>query len=222
MELLNGMDLQSLVEEHGPLPPARTIHILQQVCESLAEAHERGLVHRDIKPANIQVCCMGHYYDFVKVLDFGLVKSASADAAVDSRLTAPNVVAGTPAYLSPESALGELVDQRTDIYALGCVAFWMLTGRQVFEGQGVVQVMARHIHTPPEPPSLYSLFHIPPELDELVLACLAKQPEDRPASARELADRLAQCEVREPWSREHARLWWESRLEPEAAVMLSD
>ena len=222
MELLNGMDLQSLVEEHGPLPPARTIHILQQVCESLAEAHERGLVHRDIKPANIQVCCMGHYYDFVKVLDFGLVKSASVDAAVDSRLTAPNVVAGTPAYLSPESALGELVDQRTDIYALGCVAFWMLTGRQVFEGQGVVQVMARHIHTPPEPPSLYSLFHIPPELDELVLACLAKQPEDRPARARELADRLAQCEVREPWSREHARLWWESRLEPEAAVMLSD
>jgi eukaryotic-like serine/threonine-protein kinase len=222
MELLNGMDLQSLVEEHGPLSPARTIHILQQVCESLAEAHDRGLVHRDIKPANIQLCCMGQYYDFVKVLDFGLVKSAGADATLDPALTGPNVVAGTPAYLSPESALGERVDQRTDIYAVGCVAFWMLTGRQVFEGQGVVQVMARHIHTPPEPPSLYSLFHISPELDEVVLACLAKQPEDRPASARELADRLGQCDVRESWSREHARLWWESRLEPERAVMLSD
>ena len=222
MELLNGMDLQSLVEEHGPLPPARTIHILQQVCESLAEAHDRGLIHRDIKPANIQLCCMGQYYDFVKVLDFGLVKSAAGDAALDPGITAPNVVPGTPAYLSPESALGEPVDQRTDIYALGCVAFWMLTGRYVFEGQGVVQVMARHIHTPPEPPSLYSLFRIPTLLDDIVLACLAKQPEDRPASARELSDRLAECDVSEPWSREHARLWWGSRLEPEAALTLSD
>jgi eukaryotic-like serine/threonine-protein kinase len=222
MELLNGMDLQSLVEEHGPLPPARTIHILQQVCESLAEAHDRGLIHRDIKPANIQVCCMGQYYDFVKVLDFGLVKSFSADAAANPALSAPNVVAGTPAYVSPESALGEAVDQRSDIYALGCVAFWMLTGRYVFEGQGVVQVMARHIHTPPEPPSRYSLFRIPPLLDELVLACLAKQPEDRPASARELADRLADCQLGDEWSREHARLWWGSRLEPEAALTFSD
>jgi serine/threonine-protein kinase len=222
MELLNGMDLQSLVEEHGPIPPARTINILQQACESLVEAHDRGLVHRDIKPANIQVCCMGQYYDFVKVLDFGLVKSAAADANVDAGLTAPNLVTGTPAYISPESALGQTVDRRTDIYALGCVAFWMLTGRHVFEGQGVVQVMARHIHTPPEPPSLYSLFRIPPELDEIVLACLAKQPEERPDSARELADRLAQCEVGESWSREHARLWWESRLEPEPALTFSD
>jgi eukaryotic-like serine/threonine-protein kinase len=222
MELLNGMDLQTLVEEYGPLPPARSIHILQQICESLAEAHERGLIHRDIKPANVQVCCLGHYYDFVKVLDFGLVKSAAADSTMDAGLTAPNMVPGTPAYLSPESALGEAVDQRTDIYALGCVAYWMLTGRNVFEGQGAVQVMARHIHTPPEPPSLYSLFRIPTRLDEIVLACLAKQPEDRPSSARELADLLAECEVGEEWSREHARLWWGSRLQPEAAVSFSD
>jgi serine/threonine-protein kinase len=222
MELLNGMDLQTLVEEHGPLPPARAIHILQQACESLAEAHDRGLIHRDIKPANIQLCCVGHYFDYVKVLDFGLVKRAGVDPALDAGLTAPNMVAGTPAYLSPESAQGEPVDQRTDIYALGCVAYWMLTGRQVFEGQNVVQIMARHIHTAPEPPSLYSLFRIPPELDDVVLGCLAKRPEDRPASARELADRLAQCEVHEPWSRDHARLWWESRLEPEPAVTFGD
>jgi tRNA A-37 threonylcarbamoyl transferase component Bud32 len=222
MELLNGMDLQTLVEEHGPIPPARTVHILQQACESLAEAHDRGLVHRDIKPANIQVCCMGHYFDYVKVLDFGLVKRAGVETAVDGGLTAPNAVTGTPAYLSPESALGEKVDQRTDIYALGCVAYWMLTGRQVFEGQNIVQVMARHIHTAPEPPSLYSLFRIPPELDDIVLACLAKQADERPASARELADRLAQCEVHEPWSRDHARLWWESRLEPEPAFTFGD
>jgi eukaryotic-like serine/threonine-protein kinase len=222
MELLNGMDLQTLVEEYGPLPPARAIHILQQACESLAEAHDRGLIHRDIKPANIQLCCVGHYFDYVKVLDFGLVKRAGVDSALDAGLTAPNMVTGTPAYLSPESAQGEPVDQRTDIYALGCVAYWMLTGRQVFEGQNVVQVIARHIHTAPEPPSLYSLFRIPPELDDIVLACLAKRPEDRPASARELADQLAQCEVHEPWSRDHARLWWESRLEPEPAVTFGD
>jgi eukaryotic-like serine/threonine-protein kinase len=222
MELLNGMDLQTLIEEHGPLPPARTIHLLRQACESLAEAHDRGLVHRDIKPANIQVCCMGHYFDYVKVLDFGLVKHEDADARVDPGLTAPNVVTGTPAYLSPESALGEPVDRRTDIYALGCVAYWMLTGRYVFPGEGVVQIMARHIHTPPEPPSLYSLYHIPAELDAIVLACLAKNPADRPASARELADRLARCEVDDHWSRQHAQLWWESRLEPEPAVALTD
>ena len=118
--------------------------------------------------------------------------------------------------------MGQPVDRRTDIYALGCVAFWMLTGRYVFEGQGVVQTMASHIHTPAEPPSLYSLFRIPPELDEIVLACLAKRPDDRPASARELADRLAECEVDEQWSREHAKLWWDSRLEPEPAVTFGD
>jgi serine/threonine protein kinase len=195
---------------------------LQQACESLAEAHDRGLVHRDIKPANIQVCCMGHYYDYVKVLDFGLVKSSGIDGKPDPGLTAPNMVTGTPAYLSPESAMGEAVDQRTDIYSLGCVAYWMLTGRQVFEGKGVVQIMARHIHTPPDPPSHYSLFHIPAELDEIVLSCLAKAPEDRPATARELADRLAQCEVTEAWTREHARLWWESRLVPEPVVTFGD
>ncbi|HEX2249246.1 MAG TPA: serine/threonine-protein kinase [Gemmatimonadales bacterium] len=220
MELLNGLDLQTLVEEHGPVSPARTVHILCQVCESLAEAHDRGLIHRDIKPANIQVCCMGHYYDYVKVLDFGLVKSAGIDAQADPRLTAPNVVAGTPAYLSPEAALGEPVDHRTDLYALGCVAYWMLTGRPVFEGQGVVQLMARHIHTPPEAPSLYSLSRIPSELDEIVLACLAKDPADRPSTARELADRLSRCELEEHWTRDHARLWWESRLEPEPALSL--
>lgn len=222
MELLNGMDLQTLVEEHGPVSPARTVHILRQACESLVEAHDRGLIHRDIKPANIQVCCMGHYFDYVKVLDFGLVKSQAVSGKVDPGLTAPNMVAGTPAYLSPESALGEPVDQRTDIYALGCVAYWLLTGRPVFEGQGVVQLLARHIHTPPEPPSLYSLFQIPSDLEEIVLACLSKQPEERPGSARELADRLAQCELEAEWSREHARLWWESRLAPEPAVTFSD
>jgi eukaryotic-like serine/threonine-protein kinase len=132
------------------------------------------------------------------------------------------MVTGTPAYLSPESALGEPVDRRADIYALGCVAYWMLTGRYVFQEQGAVQMMARHIHTPPDPPSLYSLARISPELDAVVLSCLAKDPAHRPGSARELADRLAQCDVGDQWSAAHARLWWESRLVSEPALALSE
>jgi len=224
MELLNGMDLQTLVARHGPLPPARVIYLLQQACESLAEAHERGLVHRDIKPGNIQVCRMGQYYDYVKVLDFGLVKSqsAAAEPGLDPKLTEPNTVTGTPAYLSPESALGEPVDQRTDIYALGCVAYWMLTGRYVFTGASSIQIVARHVNTPPVPPSRHSTFDISPTLDELVLACLRKKPAERPATARELCDLLGRCEVEAAWTREDARIWWETRLEPEVAVSLVD
>jgi eukaryotic-like serine/threonine-protein kinase len=224
MELLNGMDLQTLVSKHGPLPPARVIYLLQQACESLAEAHQRGLVHRDIKPANIQVCRMGHYFDYVKVLDFGLVKtqSSTTELELDPKLTAPNTVTGTPAYLSPESALGEPVDQRTDIYALGCVAYWMLTGRYVFTGDGAMQIVARHVSSAPVAPSRHSTFDISPALDELILACLRKRPSERPATARELCDRLGRCEVEQSWTREEARLWWETRMEPESAVTFSD
>jgi serine/threonine-protein kinase len=219
MELLNGMDLQTLVTRHGPLPPARAIYLLQQVCESLGEAHDRGLIHRDVKPANIQVCRLGRDCDFVKVLDFGLVKRAPGEKS-DLDLTTPNMLTGTPAYLSPESALGELVDQRADIYSLGCVAYWMLTGRQVFEADGVLQMVARHIQAVPAPPSQHSPSPIPQRLEELVLACLAKRPKERPANAWELADQLGRCEVDSPWTREDARLWWHTRLNPEPAVTL--
>ena len=219
MELLNGMDLQTLVSQHGPLPPARAIHILAQVCESLAEAHERGLIHRDIKPANIQICRMGRECDFVKVLDFGLVKSEVPSMA-EPGLTAPNMLAGTPAYLSPETALGEAVDHRTDVYSCGCVAYWMLTGRQVFQAQSPMQMIAHHIQTPPCAPSRYSAYPIPSALEELVLACLAKRPSDRPASAVELGDRLGDCNVTSHWTRDDARKWWEKRLDPEPAVTL--
>jgi serine/threonine-protein kinase len=221
MELLNGMDLQTLVATHGPLPPARVIYLLQQACESMAEAHERGLVHRDIKPGNIQVCRMGQYSDWVKVLDFGLVKSHVSEVH-EPGLTAPHTVTGTPAYLSPESALGEAVDQRTDIYALGCVAYWMLTGRYVFTGDSAMQIVARHVSSVPVPPSRYSTFDISPALDNLVLACLKKEPSQRPATARELCDRLGQCEVETDWTREDARRWWEIRMKPEDAVSLVD
>ena len=208
MELLNGMDLQTLVTKHGPLPPARAIYLLKQVCESLSEAHGRGLVHRDIKPANIQVCQMGDYCDWVKVLDFGLVKTVGGNG-VEPGLTAPNMISGTPAYLSPESALGEPVDHRTDIYALGCVAYWMLTGRYVFTGESALQIVARHTSAEPTPPSRHSGFDVSPELDELVLACLRKKPSDRPGSVRELGDWLGQCEGQAVWTRMDAQRWWE-------------
>jgi eukaryotic-like serine/threonine-protein kinase len=220
MELLDGMDLQTLVSQHGPLPASRVIHILAQVCESLAEAHERGLVHRDIKPANIQICRMGREYDFVKVLDFGLVKSEVASAAGEPGLTAANSFAGTPAYLSPETALGGPVDHRTDLYSCGCVAYWMLTGRQPFDADSPMQMIAHHIQTPPESPARYSAYPIPAALEEIVLACLAKRPSDRPASAAELADLLADCDITAAWTREDARSWWGTRLTPEVAVAL--
>lgn len=222
MELLNGMDLQTLVSRFGPLPPARSIHILQQVCESLGEAHDRGLVHRDIKPANIQVCRMGRECDFVKVLDFGLVKSRPPAGSQELELTAPNLICGTPAYLSPEVGLGEPVDHRTDIYSLGCVAYWMLTGRQVFQAQSIMQMIVQHVQAVPDPPSRHSPFPIPALLDQLVLACLAKRPSERPSSAWELGDRLAECDVPSPWTRHDARSWWETRLEPEPMVVLGD
>ena len=219
MELLNGMDLQTLVSKHGALPPARVIFLLRQACESLAEAHQRGLVHRDIKPGNIQVCRLGEYSDWVKVLDFGLVKSQGGDA-LEPGLTAPHTVTGTPAYLSPESALGEPVDQRTDIYALGCVAYWMLTGQHVFTGASAMQIVARHVSSAPALPSKHSSFDVSASLDQLVLACLAKKPGDRPPTARDLCDRLSKCAEESVWTRGDAKLWWETQMEMETAITL--
>jgi len=218
MELLDGLDLERLVSRYGPLSAARTINILRQVCEALGEAHDRGLVHRDIKPANIQICRRGRDWDYVKVLDFGLVKRFASTEGGEPDLTLPDMVAGTPAYLSPETASGEPEDGRSDLYSLGCVAYWMLTGRQVFEAENVMQMIARHLQSVPGPPSQFSREPIPSQLDAIVLACLAKRPTDRPASAWELADRLAECEPATPWTREDARCWWESRRMPEPAV----
>jgi eukaryotic-like serine/threonine-protein kinase len=206
MELLQGMDLETLVRREGPLPAKRVIHILHQVCESLEEAHANGLVHRDIKPANIHVGRVGLRQDFVKVLDFGLVKSVgSLDG--DSMATAAGLTPGTPAYMAPEMALGEKVDGRADIYAVGCVAYYLLTGRLVFEGTGSFQVIAKHIQEAPVPPSQRTEIQIPVALERVVLACLAKKLEDRPQTAAELDRELAEIET-EPWSQEEAQRWW--------------
>lgn len=209
MELLEGMTLEEMVREHGPLPVARAIYVLRQVCESLQEAHARGLVHRDIKPANIHVGRVGLQYDFVKVLDFGLVKSETAGNDGDSLATAAGLTPGTPAYMSPEVSRGDTVDSRADIYALGCVAYYLLTGQLVFEASNPLQMIARHLSTAPIPPSQRANVHLPAGMDELVLSCLAKEPEDRP-SAAELSRSLAALDV-EPWHEVEAKEWWEAR-----------
>ena len=216
MELLDGLDLESLVQKFGPLDPARVVHLLRQACESLAEAHVRGLIHRDIKPSNIFTCRMGLAVDFVKVLDFGLVKS-ERDRASDVRLTAPNHTTGTPAYMAPEVVLGTAtVDHRVDIYALGCVAYWLLTGQLVFEGTSMQQLL-RHAHDTPVPPSQRSELPIPASLDQVVLACLAKHPDQRPQSAAELGRLLLDTVPEsERWTDERAEHWWQ-RHRPESA-----
>jgi serine/threonine protein kinase len=191
MELLEGENLERLVRRQGPLEPARAIHILRQVCESLEEAHSYGLVHRDIKPANIHLGRLGLREDFVKVLDFGLVRSFGGPSE-ESLTGAAGMTPGTPAYMAPEMAHDRTVDGRADLYSLGCVAYYLLTGRLVFEGDTPLQTILKHLQQPPEPPSSVTDRPIPPALDELVLACLAKRPEDRPASAAELSQRLAQ------------------------------
>jgi serine/threonine-protein kinase len=207
MELLDGLDLESLVREHGPVPAGRAIHILRQACESLEEAHARGLVHRDIKPANIHLGRLGLRHDFVKVLDFGLVKSMAGASDEHSLATVAGMVMGTPAYMAPEMAFGEAVDGRADIYALGCVAYYLLTGKLVFEADNSLQQVAKHLQNEPVPPSRRAAVDVPPALERLVLACLAKRPEDRPQSAAELARSLAAVDV-EPWSEAQAVEWW--------------
>jgi serine/threonine-protein kinase len=228
MELLDGMDLDTLIARFGPVPAERAIHLLLQVCASLDDAHQNGLVHRDIKPANIVVSRVGAAWDFVKVLDFGLVKLDGARQSAESlRLTADNHVSGTPGFIAPEVVLGVETDHRVDIYALGCVAYWLLSGKLVFDGPGAIKVMSDHVHTLPSPPSSRSELPIPSELDALILECLAKDPGKRPASAAALQTRLSAIPVATPWTHDSAERWWSvnaperASLRPVADVVLS-
>jgi len=209
MELLDGLDLETLVRRYGPVPPERAIHILIQACDSLAEAHATGLIHRDVKPSNILTCHWGLKWDFVKVLDFGLVKTAWA-MGNDDHLTSEGTITGTPAYMAPEAALGGVpLDARVDLYGLGCVGYWLLTGERVFVGRTPVEVLLHHVKTPPLPPSERSGREIPDALEQVVLSCLAKDPDDRPQSAEGLASLLAACVTAEAWTPDRARAWWE-------------
>jgi serine/threonine-protein kinase len=213
MELMEGVDMEALVQKTGPVPPARAIHLLRQACESLEEAHGAGLVHRDIKPANLFVCKLGVRQDVVKVLDFGLVTRAEEidreAVAAELKLTQEGMIVGTPACMPPEQAQGEAVTDKTDVYALGCVAYWLLTGRLVFRGNSVMQILIDHVKTEPTAPSEHTAQPLPPELDEAILTCLAKDPADRP-SARELSERLAAVPLETRWRGADARDWWSS------------
>jgi tRNA A-37 threonylcarbamoyl transferase component Bud32 len=208
MELLSGFDLHHLVQKFGPLPPARVVHILRQVLSSLGEAHESGLIHRDIKPANLYLCRYGREVDFIKVLDFGLVKHSGSEEETSTRLTGERAVGGTPAFMSPEQALGEVVDARSDLYSVGCVAYWLLTGNLVFTGNTPLEVIMKHVKTNPDPLSTRTELPVPSELEAVVLACLAKKPGDRPQSADQLDRRLASLRLTPEWSDEDARGWW--------------
>jgi DNA-binding NtrC family response regulator len=213
MERLRGMDLQRLVDRHGPLAPSRVVFLLKQACLSLSEAHTLGLVHRDIKPANLFVCRLGPQFDFVKVVDFGVVSRHIGETR--AHITTEGTVLGTPAFLAPELVASRTFDGRADIYALGCVAFWLLTGRPPFEGSDAIAILMHHAKTAPVPPSTICEEAIPAEMDALVLECLAKEPSRRPASADVLWERLDRLSIADEWTQRHARTWWEMH-EPEA------
>ncbi|MBI3930101.1 MAG: serine/threonine protein kinase [Armatimonadetes bacterium] len=215
MELLQGTNLETMVSRFGPVPEERAIFLLLQMCLSLEEAHGRGLVHRDIKPANVLACRLGTQVDFVKVLDFGLVKVPS-DGVGEMGLTVPHVICGTPAFMSPEQSRGDPVDARSDLYSLGCVAYWLLTGEPVFQADTPVKMLLAHSGETPQPPSRKAAQTIGPELEAVILACLEKRPENRPAGVQELSRRLAACAVPSLWDPERARAWWDQHLPADA------
>ncbi len=233
MEFLDGIDLEQLVRGDGHQPPARVVHVLAQVCGALAEAHGAGLIHRDIKPANILLCERGGVHDVAKVVDFGLVKERTAvDGGVS--LSAAHTITGTPLYLSPEAIdAPERVDPRSDLYALGAVGYFLLTGRPVFEADSVIAVCGHHLHTPPVPPAERLGRRLPDSLSRLLLQCLAKRPEERPQTAADLRAALLGCGVA-PWTEVEAAAWWCDRgravqarrqaapVEPEAATVAID
>jgi serine/threonine-protein kinase len=212
MELLEGVNLERLVKKFGPLPPERVVYLLRQACASLAEAHHRGLVHRDIKPANLYLCQRGMEHDVVKVLDFGIVKKVVSDDEPAAReLTRAHEVAGTPDFMAPEIAMGAgNVDGRADLYALGCVAFWLLTGRPVFEETTPMAAIIAHVQRQPIPPSTATEFEVPAALDQIILDLLAKDPGARPANADVLSARLAAISFARPWTEQSALRWWDA------------
>jgi hypothetical protein len=213
MELLDGLDADTLVKRFGPLPAERVLYLLRQLCHSLSEAHSCGLVHRDIKPANVFLCRYGEDHDFVKILDFGIAKAAHESSDTETALTAANVIQGTPAFIAPEQVLGGTdVDARADIYSAGCVAYWLLTGEQVFTGDTTMQLLLAHAHTLPAAPSSRTELPIAPELDALVLSCLAKDRAHRPASAQDLLRRLEAVALDRSWTDERAAEWWKVHL----------
>ena len=217
MELLDGMSMDDLVSRHGPLAEERALHLLRQVCLSIGEAHARGLVHRDIKPGNIHVCRMGGAADFVKVLDFGLVRGTQRELSSRANLTAPGAVTGTPSFMPPELFVGDPCDQRSDVYAIGCVAYWLLTGRLVFEGMSMMRIITQILMDDPVSVAERAAHPVSPELSSLVMRCLARDPELRPRDAREVGELLEECENSRAWTDRRAKQWWAHHVDGAAA-----
>ncbi|MBX9790749.1 MAG: serine/threonine protein kinase [Pirellulales bacterium] len=216
MEYLPGLSLGDLVKQHGPLPPERAIHLLAQTCDALSEAHAQGLVHRDIKPSNIFAAQRGGVHDVVKLLDFGLVKPLGETDS--TQLTQDGVITGTPLFMSPEQALDRDADARSDIYALGAVAYYLLTGRPPFDGLKPLQVLLAHAQEPVTPPSQVNA-DVPADLELIVLRALAKKPADRFADASSMRRALDECEAAGRWNHERANAWWggQATLQPAPA-----
>ena len=211
MEYIDGINLEDLVESDGPLPCGRVVHLLQQACQALNEAHQVGLIHRDIKPANLMICQRGGLSDFVKVMDFGLVKDVAAPSGQGGVTESASLaIVGTPLYLAPEAISNpQEVDSRADLYALGAVGYFLLVGEPVFTAQTVVEICTHHLFSSPAPPSERSKHEVPPELDAIILRCLEKDPARRFPSAGALLAALRELRDVAPWSDEQARDWWE-------------
>ena len=212
MEFLDGLDLQSLVERFGPVPGERVVHLLIQACDSLADAHDHGMIHRDIKPANMFLCRLGPSRDHIKLLDSGLVQHNEAVTQCGP-LTEEGTTAGTPAYMAPETFVGEnAVDNRSDIYALGCVAYWLAAGTLVFQTESSRAQIVEHVKTTPEPPSARTELPIPSELEAIIMKCLEKDPADRFQGPREMATVLREVPLTEAWDARRADEWWDQHM----------
>ena len=210
MEYLPGMNLDEIVRMEGPLPANRTVYLMKQVCEALAEAHSQGLIHRDIKPANIFSARRGGMYDVAKLLDFGLVRQtgmATSSVGQDVDLTSEGSITGSPLYMSPEQALGEVPDERSDVYSLGAVAYYVTTGQPPFVNENPMRVIMSHAHDAPTPPGELNP-GVPLKLSQVIMKCLEKKLEDRFANVRLLQQALHDCETDDVWNPDKAAHWW--------------
>lgn len=212
MELLEGINLDDLVKQYGALPENRVIYLLKQIAGSLSEAHSIGVVHRDVKPANIFLTHRGGVYDFIKLLDFGLVKAI--DGREQASLTSANSMAGTPMYLSPEGIKSpDQVDARSDLYALGAVAYYLLTGTTVFDGESIIEICMKHTQQEPEPPSKRLGKPVSEDLEQIIMRCLEKDPTKRPQTAAEVVQELTACRMDNKWTILDADNWWKHQME---------
>ena len=206
MEYLPGLSLQQLVEHHGPQPPERVVHLLRQICGALDEAHRIDLIHRDIKPDNILVCQLGGQYDVAKLFDFGLVQTVDSGPEA-ARLTMAGTILGTPQYMSPEQVTGESIDRRSDIFSLGAVGYFLLTGQMPFDGPNPLAIMYARLKAPVRRPTELRS-DIPEDLEQVILTSMSREPDDRFSNAKQMDRALAHCRCGQTWDEERADVWW--------------